>query len=76
MWDIKLKATCEQTWKQINKNSYTQITVWWGPDVKDGESKGDQMYGDGRRLTLGDVHMMQYTDDASSNCTVETSVNS
>ena len=43
MWDIKLKATNEQTRKTKNKQkSETQTTVWWLPEEKEsgGKNKG------------------------------------
>ena len=74
MWDIKLKTTDEKTTDEKTRQTNTHKThrhrqlvvtrgkVGCGEVVK---GKGSQIYGDGKRGTLGSKHKMQYTDDIS-----------
>ena len=55
MWDIKQKATSEQT---AQTNLQTQTTVWRLPEWEGGRgtvkwAQGGQTYGVGRRLDVG-----------------------
>ena len=65
MWDIKLKATNEQTGK-TNKDAQTQMTVWWLPGQKEcrkiGKLERVKYMVTGDDLTLGCGHTMQCTD--------------
>ena len=48
MWGVNIKQKATKL-----TDSYAQTTVWWLPEEqgrKDEESKGGQIYGDGRRL--------------------------
>ena len=60
MWDIKLKATNDQT-RQTNKNSQTQTTVGWLPEGRG--IKGVKFVAMEEDLTLGGEHTIEYTDD-------------
>ena len=53
MWDIKLKATNEQTNKN---NAQTRTTVWWFPESVVGPGEEGKIYGD-RRLDLDGEHI-------------------
>ena len=74
MWDIKLKATNEQT-RQTKTHTHNSMMV---PRGKGGlglvKGKQDQIYGGKRRLDFNGKHTMPYTDGVSQNCMPETCI--
>ena len=71
MWDIKLKATNEQT-RQTNTDSSMAVTRVGEEAVRQQRVNGIKHMVTEGSVTLGGKLTMQYTNDVSQNRTLET----